>query len=94
MKNGIQKLYDGLKANREQYVSLWDKISRNVGIGVKTDYDKNNQGNKSEALDYFVDDPTAMISVNQAGDYTVGIMWGTGSEAFELVPFLFLLPLF
>lgn len=86
MADNIQKLYDSLKSNREQYTALWERIARISGINVKIDYDKNNQGNKSEALDYFLDDPTAMISVNQAGDYTVGIMWGTGEDALELVP--------
>jgi hypothetical protein len=86
MDKDIRKLYDSLKTNREQYTALWEKISRISGLTVNTDYDKNNQGNKSEALDYFLDDPTAMISVNQAGDYTSGIMWGTGQDALELIP--------
>ena len=89
----IQALYQSLKSNAEQYHSLWEKIARNSGISVKLGYYKNNQGNKSLALDQYVDDPTAAISVNQAGDYTVGIMWGTGDEAFELVPSRYVLEL-
>lgn len=85
-EKNIQALYQSLKSDAEQYHALWEKIARNTGITVKLDYYKNNKGNKSQALDQYIDDPTAALSVNQAGDYTVGIMWGTGEEAFELVP--------
>lgn len=85
-EQNIQALYQSLKSNAEQYHPLWEKIARNTGITVKLQYNKSNAGNKSQALDQYVDDPTAALSVNQAGDYTIGIMWGTGDEAFELVP--------
>lgn len=86
MDKDVKKLFDNMKANKEQYKPLWKKIARVAGINVKVDYDINAKGNKAELLDQFVDDPTASISINQAGDYTVGIIWGTGSDAFELVP--------
>ena len=76
----IQELYSSLKAKREEYVPNWEKIARIVGLTLKLTYDKTNYTNKSEAKDQYVDDPTAAISVNQAGDYTVGIMWGTGTD--------------
>lgn len=82
----IQKLYTGLKTKRERYKPLWDDISKFVGINVDTDYQNNNQGDKSKQVDEFVDDPTSAISVNQAGDYLLGIMWGTGDKIFNLVP--------
>lgn len=82
----IWTLYESLKSDSEQYKPLWEKIARNTGITVKLDYKNANSGDKSTALDQYVDDPTAALCVNQAGDYLVGIMWGTGDEAFELVP--------
>ena len=83
----IYRRYTALKTEREKYRSSWEDISRHVGINVNTDYTwTNNEGRKGQPLDEHVDDPTAAISVNQAGDYLIGIMWGTGQEAFRLVP--------
>ena len=80
-------LYDQLRANRDRTKPLWDSISQYVGIGTDPDYAWNGaKGNKSEQLDQYVDDPTAAISVNQAGDYLMGIMWGTGENVLSLVP--------
>lgn len=83
----IHKRYTALKTEREKYKPLWDTISKYVGIAVDPDYTwVNNQGKKDQQLDEYIDDPTAAISVNQAGDYLIGIMWGTGDNAFKLVP--------
>jgi hypothetical protein len=82
----IYERYTQLNSDAERYRPLWRSISQYVGIGVNTDYTKNNQNNKSQQLDQYIDDPTAALSVNQFGDYMVGIMWGTGDNAFKLVP--------
>lgn len=82
----IYKIYTELKTNGEQYKPLWDRISQLVGITVEPDYQWSNNLVKSRQLDEFVDDPTAAISVNQGGDYLVGIMWGTGENVFRLKP--------
>lgn len=82
----IQRLYTELKANGERYKPLWDRISQLVGISVEPDYLWSNENNKSTQLDEFVDDPTAALSVNQAGDYLRGIMWGTGEDVLDIVP--------
>lgn len=82
----IQQLWSDLKANRERYKPLWDSIAMYTGINVQPDYLWNSQTTKDSQLDEFVDDPTSATSVNQAGDYIVGIMWGTGDNAFNIVP--------
>lgn len=82
----VYSRYTAMKTEREKRRSLWNNISKFVGIGVDTQYLDNNNSDKSKQLDEFVDDPTATICVNQFGDYLVGIMWGTGDGAFKLVP--------
>lgn len=83
----VYNRYQDAKANRQRYKPLWDRISPLVGIDVQPNYMWNNgQQSKSTQLDQFIDDPTSALSVNQAGDYLMGIMWGTGERAFKLVP--------
>lgn len=82
----LQQLYTQLKTNGERYMPLWEDISAVVGIAVQPDYLWSNQTNKDTQLDDFVDDPTAAISVNQAGDYLLGILWGTGEGVVDIVP--------
>lgn len=82
----IRQIHTELRANRERYVPLWKDISNVVGISVDPDYMWTNNGPKDKQLDEYVDDPTAAISVNQAGDYMYGIMWGTGEGVVDLVP--------
>ena len=90
----IYQRYSELKSEREQYRSLWETISKYVGINVDVNYDRSpNQQNKSQQKDDYIDDPTSAISVNQFGDYMVGIMWGTGDKAFELIPSRYVLEL-
>lgn len=82
----IWETYTQLKANGERYKPLWDRISQLVGISVEPDYQWTNYLIKSRQLDEYVDDPTSAISVNQAGDYLVGIMWETGENVVKLKP--------
>lgn len=82
----IYKIYTEMKANGEQYMPLWQRISQLTGISVEPDYMWSNVGNKSIQLDEYVDDPTSALSVNQAGDYLVGLMWETGENVFTLKP--------
>jgi hypothetical protein len=82
----IYRIYTELKANGERYKPIWDRISQVTGISVQPDYMWTNQNVKSRQLDEFVDDPTSAISVNQAGDYLVGIMWETGENVFKVRP--------
>lgn len=82
----IQQLYTQLKTNAERYRPLWNDISNVVGITVDPDYLWHNDQTKDLQLDEYVDDPTAAISVNQAGDYLLGILWGTGEGVVDIVP--------
>lgn len=90
MKNdieNIQELWTALKTNGNRYKPVWDDIARFVGISVQTNYMwYNQQSTASNPVDQFIDDPTSAISVNQAGDYLIGIMWGTGENVFDIIP--------
>lgn len=90
----VQELWTALKTNGERYKPVWDDVSKFVGISVQPNYIwYNQQANAANALDQFVDDPTAAISVNQAGDYLIGIMWGTGEQVFDIIPSRYVLEL-
>lgn len=89
----IQELWDALKVNGLRYKPIWDDIAKYTGISVLPDYMWHNQTNKDRQLDEFVDDPTSAISVNQAGDYLTGIIWGTGENVFDIVPSRYVLEL-
>lgn len=82
--SNLKELREELQSKKKQNYALWDKISKVVGIQVKPDFDT--QLYEGDDKDDLVDDPTAAISVNQAGDYLQGIVWGTGDYAFQLVP--------
>lgn len=82
--SNLKELRLELQSKKKQNYALWDKISKVVGIQVKPDFDT--QLYEGDDRDELVDDPTAAISVNQAGDYLQGIVWGTGESAFQLVP--------
>jgi hypothetical protein len=83
----ISELWNALKTNGERYKKIWDDISKYSGITVDPDYIWNNNSSKiTNPLDDYVDDPTTAMSVNQGGDYLVGIIWGTGDNAFDIVP--------
>lgn len=82
----IQNIHTSLRSNRERYVPLWKDISDVTGITVDPDYLWTNSGDKSRQLDEYVDDPTAALSVNLAGDQLVGIMWGTGENVLDIKP--------
>ena len=85
--DNIHRMYTDLKTNWEEHKPIWEDISQFVGISVDAEYINNRgHGNKSRDLDEFVDDPTSAISVNQAGDYLGGVMWGTGDNVFDIVP--------
>jgi hypothetical protein len=82
--SNLRDLRTQLKNKKSPNLALWDKISKVVGIQVKPNFDT--QLFEGETKDELVDDPTAAISVNQAGDYLQGIVWGTGANAFSLIP--------
>ena len=80
----IQALYDALKREGDEYRPIWDDVAKFTGINVDTDHI--NQPKTPDKKDVLVDDPTSAISVNQFGDYLVGIMWGTGEKVLDFQP--------
>jgi hypothetical protein len=78
-------LYSSLKVNRDKNMPLWQSISKIVGINVDPQY-ANQVVTPGNQKDECIDDPTAAISVNQAGDYLWGIIWGDGNNVFSLAP--------
>jgi hypothetical protein len=82
----IREMWTSMKTLGDRYKPLWDDISNYAAISVEPDYLWNNNQNKSQQRDEYVDDPTSALSVNQAGDYLIGIMWGSGEEVFDLIP--------
>lgn len=82
----IKDLFNTLKTNRERNVSLWNSISKIIGIGVEPTYATQGKITQGEQRDECIDDPTSAISVNQAGDYLQGVCWGTGDGALTLEP--------
>ena len=90
----VFETYTSLLAMRDEVSPLWNDISKFVGINVDPDYaHRGTRGSRSRQLDDFVDDPTAAISVNQAGDFLAGILWGTGEGVFDIVPSRYVLEL-
>lgn len=90
----IQQRWSDMKSTREEYKPVWDRSAKFVGITVDPNYAyQNNRANNASDLDQFVDDPTAAISVNQGGDYLVGIAWGNGEKVFDIVPSRYVLEL-
>jgi hypothetical protein len=83
----IIDLYTKLRGERDKYTPLWQTIGKFVGIGVDSNYIDNKQsGREGDQLDSSIDDPTSAIAVQQAGDYLMGIIWGTGDGVFDLEP--------
>lgn len=90
----VRALYRELRTAWEKQRPLWVDIARFVAIGVDPDHGITGQDRTAgRAQDEFVDDPTAALSVNQAGDYLNGIMWGTGEGVFTLEPSRYVLAL-
>lgn len=84
----IHRLYTELKTRWERKKPEWEEIARFVGIRLDTDYVNNRGSSQDNArdLDDLVNDPTAALSVNQAGDFMLGVMWGTGEGVLDLIP--------
>jgi len=93
--SNVITVYNDCKTRRDRRKPLWDDISKFVGIRTDPDYAWRGSAetSSSKSLDEFIDDPTAAISVNQAGDYLVGIMWGTGEGVLDIVPSRYVLEL-
>lgn len=80
----IKELWQAVKTNRAKQLPLWQSIAKVIGINVDPQYESS--FTKGKARDLNVDDPTAAISVNQAGDYLQGVVWGNGDNVFSIEP--------
>ena len=72
-----------LKEERTKYIPRWREIRDYVSITneINSEFDETKQPN--EQKDVFINDPTAFISVNQAGDYLAGILWNLNAVTLE-----------
>lgn len=82
--DSIKELWQAVKSNREKQLPLWQSISKVIGINVDPQFESS--FTKGKARDLSIDDPTAAISVNQAGDYLQGVVWGNGDNVFSIEP--------
>lgn len=82
--DSIKELWQAVKSNREKQLPLWQSISKVIGINVDPQFESS--FTKGKARDLSIDDPTAVISVNQAGDYLQGVVWGNGDNVFSIEP--------
>lgn len=83
----IREFFEDCKTRHIKNEPLWRDISRISGITMDFQLsDGIDQSKEGKTLDADVEDPTAALSVFQAGDYAYGIIWGTGENAVMLEP--------
>lgn len=75
--------FEELKTERNKYIPRWKDVKNLVSITneVNSEFDDTQQPN--EQKDVFINDPTAFICTNQAGDYLAGILWGLNAITLE-----------
>ena len=81
----IQEKYKNCKAERNQYMPLWEKGAKYFALKFN-DSIYTNKGSKSKQLDECVEDSTAALAIQQASDYTTGILRGNADDMLEIVP--------
>lgn len=82
-QNLVIERFRELKTERHRYISRWKDVQDYVAITneINTEFEDNKEPN--EQKDIFINDPTAYISVNQAGDYLAGILWNLNAVTLE-----------
>ena len=82
-ENLVLERFRDLKTERTRYIDRWKDIQNYVAITneINSEFDETRQPN--EQKDIFINDPTAFISVNQAGDYLAGILWNLNAVTLE-----------
>lgn len=72
-----------LKTERTKYIPRWREVQNYVAISneINTEFEDNKQ--PQEQKDIFINDPTAFICTNQAGDYLAGILWNLNAVTLE-----------
>lgn len=87
----LYELYKEATRMRHRNLPLWTAIARYAGItlnlqNIESDLTNNGIQEDAQQKDRYIDDPTASLSVNQAGDYLQGIIWGNGYDVVEIEP--------
>jgi len=72
-----------LKTERTKYIPRWREVQNLVSITNEINSEFEDTKQPSEQKDIFINDPTAFICVNQAGDYLAGILWGLNAITLE-----------
>ncbi len=72
-----------LKTERTKYIPRWKEVEYYVAISneINSEFEDNKQ--PQEQKDIFINDPTAFICTNQAGDYLAGILWNLNAITLE-----------
>lgn len=78
----IERFKD-LKQERTRYTPRWREIREYVSITNEVNAEFEDTRQPSEQKDIYINDPTAFISVNQAGDYLAGILWNLNAVTLE-----------
>lgn len=75
--------FSELKTERAKYIPRWEDVKNLVSLTneVNSEFEDTQQANKQK--DVFINDPTAFICTNQAGDYLAGILWGLNAITLE-----------
>lgn len=84
--SAIKQKRTNCKAERENYVAIWEDISRYVAIKFVGSIEDKENATETMQLDEDIYDPTIALSVQQAGDYMQGVLWGTGDDAMRIKP--------
>ncbi|OPZ89005.1 MAG: Bacteriophage head to tail connecting protein [Firmicutes bacterium ADurb.Bin419] len=87
MDNRIFNLYDNLKVKRDEYVPLWESISRTTAtkLGLKACLRNSVYSSQSKNKDYLCDDPTAPNAVSATSNFLNGMMWGLGDDFIKVL---------
>ncbi|MCD8378061.1 MAG: portal protein [Candidatus Gastranaerophilales bacterium] len=72
-----------LKTERSKYISRFRDIQNLVAITNEINSEFEDTGREANQKDIFINNPTAFICTNQAGDYLAGILWGLNAITLE-----------
>lgn len=82
----VRDRYAKSKAERSKYLPLWQDISKYINPINDVNETFETTSSKGDAKDFYLNDSTAMLSVFQSADYLLGILWGSGTNVFDIVP--------
>lgn len=85
-KDIVIKRYQDCKTTRQEYTSLWKDVQYYVAPSERIRDTFEDDTNRSDQKDIYINDPTAYIAATQAADYILGIIWGNGDDVFQFVP--------